>query len=106
MQAKRGEKPHPKLEEEMVEELGDALVAGVERGEEEEEFGRGFTFTQTIHTHMHVREGEERKGRREREGRERRRLPVRRGRERRRRGDRRRRPEFWDVHERERESGS
>ena len=76
MQAKRGEKPHPKLEEEMVEELGDALVAGVERGEEGEEFGRGFTFTQTIHTHMHVREGEERKRRREREGREWRSLPV------------------------------
>ena len=40
---------------------------------------RGFFLHQTIHTHMHVREGERReKGRRERKRRERRSSPVRR----------------------------
>ena len=46
----------------MVEELGDALVAGVDEGRRKERVVVGFTFTHTTHARTHAcMRGEERK---------------------------------------------
>ena len=66
----KGEESHPKLEERRWgRSLGEVLVAGVERGEEENKFHVAFTLhKQTTRPCMHVRE---RGGKRRRRGRER-----------------------------------